>query len=99
MKQSLVNMSEVLKKDCDILGIPFENVNKVTMIDVISAYRREARRVHPDKVDNESTDERRAEATAAFKALNNSYKRVLKFLLDERDENEVKEDEGHVVSL
>jgi DnaJ-class molecular chaperone len=76
-----------LRQDCEIVGIKYENINTTTVREVIVAYRKEALNVHPDKVLDESD---KKEATKAFQALNNSYERILRFLLD----NNAKEDEA-----
>ena len=87
---------QTIKKDCDIVGIPFENIDSITIRDVIQAYRRKAVKIHPDKV-GESDKE---EATEAFKVLNNSYENLLKFLVEKAknnsklNENEVNEEES-----
>ena len=82
------NMSGELKRDCEILGIDSENIDAITIREVIKAYRKEALKVHPDKIDQESTDEERAKATAAFQELNNSYGRVLKLVLQKKKDKE-----------
>ena len=71
-----------------VLGIKEENYETLTMDDAVKAYRKLAMTVHPDKAGKEST--------AAFQNLNNSYEKVLEFLItnlrpntkgEEHDEN------------
>ena len=42
---------QLLKDDCEIIGVRFENLDTLTIKEVIRAYRRKALKIHPDKVD------------------------------------------------
>ena len=79
-------MDEELRRDCEILGIEFESIDTISIRAVIKSYRSEALIVHPDKIDQESTDEERAKATAAFQDLNASYERILGLVLQKKKE-------------
>jgi curved DNA-binding protein CbpA len=72
--------TSILKKDLLILELEEKELDEVTIKDVIKAYRKKALRVHPDKAGKEST--------AAFQELNNSYERVLKYLVENYDSSE-----------
>ena len=74
---------QTIKMDCDIVGIPFENIDSITIRDLIQAYRRKAVKTHPDKVG----DAHKEEATEAFKVLNNAYEKLLKFLVEKAKSN------------
>ena len=50
LKVKIVMDCHSLKEDCEIVGICFENIDSVTIKEVIQAYRRKALKVHPDKV-------------------------------------------------
>ena len=82
-----------IKEDCEVVGISFEDIDSLTVRDVISAYRKKALKVHPDKV--QETD--KENANEEFKILNNSYERLLKFFVEkvkkDRENEEVSEEE------
>ena len=62
--------------DFDVLGFKENEVNMLTMKDVIKAYRRIAIKIHPDKAGSATT--------AEFQELLNSYRRVLEYRLEEQ---------------
>ena len=64
---------QTIKEDCEVVGIQFENIKSITIKDIIHAYRRKALKVR---------DEEKEKAKEAFQALNHSYERLLKFLVE-----------------
>ena len=84
--QLLKKMSEQLRKDCENLGIDAELLITVTVKEVIRAYRKEAIKVHPDK--------NGVESTPAFQELNNSYQRLLSFLIEEKSQGEEEKEDS-----
>lgn len=73
-----------MKTDCETVGIEFKDIDSITVKEVICAYRKQALHVHPDK--------NGPDTTAAFQALNNSYQRILKFVLQRRGSKEENDD-------
>ena len=79
-----------IEEDCEIVGISFKDIDSLTVKDVISAYRKKALKVHPDKVQEADKEK----ANEEFKILNNSYERLLKYFVQkvkEDRENELSE--------
>ena len=74
-----------LKEDLVILGLEERLLEDARIGEVIKAYRRKARIVHPDKAGKEST--------AAFQKLNNAYERLLAYLVNKCNSNEDESDE------
>ena len=54
------------QEDCETIGIPFADIDNVTIKEVIHAYRRKALKIHPDKVGEAEKEN----ATEAMQALN-----------------------------
>ena len=79
-----------LESDCDIVGIDYKDIDNITVRDVIRAYRKEALKVHPDKAGEEDKEK----ATKAFQALNSSYERILRFIIDKPKDDKDEEDEN-----
>ena len=63
---------EYYRKDFENLDIQFDAIENVFLKEVIDAYRKKVRKVHPDK---------NPDATAEEKELNNSYQRILKIVV------------------
>ena len=72
-----------VKEDCEIVGVCYENIENVTIREVIQAYRKKALKVHPDKVDEDNKEKAKNE----FQVLNNSYERLLKYMVEKVKEN------------
>ena len=73
---------EDLKNDFENLDIPFDDVENLTVKEVIKAYRKQALKVHPDKQSPDVTDEEKARFNALFQELNMSYKILLKVAME-----------------
>ena len=71
-------MTEQVKEDCKILKIDVVNLCQMTMRDVISAYRKEALKVHPDKVSKDKESEEIAKS--AMQTLNKAYENMLRYM-------------------
>ena len=91
-----------IKYDILIIGITEESLDNLSIKQVVSAYRKQALKVHPDKMPQNATEEDIKEATDSFKKLNEAYQRLLKYLIEKeqqdkehRDEN-LKDDEDSV---
>ena len=82
---------ENLEKDLMVLGIEVGKLESLTVQDVKTAYRKLAKKIHPDKVDR-NDDEKVAAGTAAFQEAWNSYQRILKYIIDKL-QNQEDEDE------
>ena len=67
-----------------VLGLQECNLEEVTMKDAINAYRRNAKKIHPDKAGDSFT--------AAFQELVNSYRRVLEYLYKRNKDTKVNDD-------
>ena len=78
-----------IKVDCEILGVDFENIDKITVSQVISTYRKTALKVHPDKVDEKNKEK----AKEDFQQLAHSYERVLRYVVNRVDTEEEKEEQ------
>ena len=77
-----------LKEDCETVGISFDDIDSVTIKEVIHVYRRKALKIHPDKVE-ETVKEN---ATKEMQALNASYERLLKYLVEkDKEERDISE--------
>ena len=82
--------SQSLKVDCEIVGIDYEKLDSLTIKDVIQAFRKKALRVHPDKVD----ETHKEKANEEMKALNKSYERLLRYVIERSKKNkDVRESE------
>ena len=81
-----------MKSDCDIVGVDFESIDTISVRDVIRAYKKEALKVHPDKVDPKDKEK----ATREFQALNSSYERILRYVIDikAKEDNDVTSEEN-----
>ena len=73
---------EELKTDFANLEIPFDNIENVTVRDVIKAYKRQALKVHPDKQGQDITEEEKTKFKELFQELNKSYERILKIVVN-----------------
>ena len=80
-------METQLREDLVTLGLDDSTLNTVSMKEVIHAWRKKSKVVHPDKAGKEKEEQERA--TAEFQALSNAYQRLLKFLVD-KQKNETK---------
>ena len=81
-------MTNNLRKNCDILGISFESLDNISIRAVILAYKKEALKVHPDKLGEDATEEDVARATTAFQDLNNAYGMILNLVLQKAKDRE-----------
>ena len=72
--------TEEIKRDLKTLNIEEESLLTITISEVNGAWRKAARKLHPDKAGDESTSE--------FQDLSNAYQRVIKFLLDNHETTE-----------
>ena len=70
-----MNIEEV-KKDFANLEIPVDNIENVTVKDVIKAYKRQALKVHPDKKGQDISEEEKTKFKELFQELNKSYERI-----------------------
>ena len=75
-----------VKEDCEIVGVCYENIENITIKEVIQAYRKRVLKVHPDKVDEKNKER----ATEECKVLNKAYERLLKYLVEKAKENREK---------
>ena len=84
-----------MKKDMEILGMTEVKVDGICIKDVIKAYRKQALKVHPDKMSNDATEEEIVKATENFKQLNESYQRFMKFVIEKHQNEKNGNSEGN----
>ena len=79
-------MNQDLKIACETLGIDITHLDSFQIKDVISIYRNKTRKVHPDKF-NQATEEEKRRKTEEFQKLNNGYETILKYIVENGNTN------------
>ena len=73
-------MNDQIKADMETLGLSCMDIKRINIRDVITAFRKKAQVLHPDRAGPEST--------SSFQELSNAYQRILKILVEyEKDKS------------
>ena len=71
---------EQIKKDLKTLGIDEDKLDTLTVKDARTGYHETARKIHPDKAD-QNNHEQVQKQNAAFQEAGNAYGRILKYII------------------